>query len=246
MKKRVREFYKNLCFLLCSGTALSQAYINELVVDPQMDRTGDGKITSSDEYVEIYFERDLPVNIDGWRLELIDTTPETIYLKGEVNQKYFIIANPRGEQNNNGRIELYDGLGNLVDAVTYGNWDDGSGQLSPVPNGNASSLTNEALARCPDGSTNWIKTFSSMGFSNCTTNSNSPRLGIYKLPKNKVKIIGEGISGKRQVLESVGSLEKEGLEKVWQKEYTNEIAKPFEYEEFATNISKFYRLVDEN
>ncbi|MBU0467176.1 MAG: lamin tail domain-containing protein, partial [Nanoarchaeota archaeon] len=91
------------------------------------------------------------VDLTGWTLDLIDGTNETHALSGIIPaDEYLIILDPSGQQNNNGQLILYDNYGTLIDSVTYGNYDDGD--LSDnAPDGNADDITNECLARYPNG-----------------------------------------------------------------------------------------------
>jgi len=63
---------------------------------------------------------------------------------------FFTILNPSGQQNNNGRLVLSDDLGAEIDAVSYGNFDDGD-TSDNAPNGNANDVSDECLARINDG-----------------------------------------------------------------------------------------------
>ena len=138
--------------------------INEIVVDPQQDHNGSGTITDSDEFVELYNSSEFPVDITGWRLELIDTTPTSMTLEGIVAPRgYSFIQNPPGAQNNDGRTVLYDYDRNLIDAFSYGNW---QGNTLGIPNGNANSLDDESLSRYVDGSDNFVKTRATRGYAN--------------------------------------------------------------------------------
>jgi len=146
--------------------------INEFVVDPQTDWNNSSSITSSDEWIELYNNESIPININGWNLSLIDSTNETELLNGMISaQGYFIMLNPTGQQNNNGRIILYNELGSEVDSVTYGNWDDGN-ISDNAPDGNANDASDECLVRFPNGfdsnedSNDFIKTVCTFNVSN--------------------------------------------------------------------------------
>lgn len=141
--------------------------INEIVTNPQQDHDSSGGITGSDEFFELYNPSDSSVDLTNWRLELIDTTPETKTLEGIISPfGYSVIMNPPGQQNNNGRVELYDNASTLVDAFTYGNWDDGN-ILDNAPSGNILyGLLDESLSRFPDGSDFFIKTRATPGAPN--------------------------------------------------------------------------------
>ncbi|MFH1270953.1 MAG: lamin tail domain-containing protein [Nanoarchaeota archaeon] len=161
-------------FLVVGGLAFASyapvragpVYINEAVVDPQQDHSGSGNITPSDEFFELYNSGDSPVSLDGWTLGLIDTTPTVETLSGEIGVRdWFLISDPAGAQNNNGRLELWNDSGGLEDSVSYGNWDDGN-ILDNAPSGNSSWLGDESLSRYPDGSGNFIKTYATPGRAN--------------------------------------------------------------------------------
>src|SRR3989344_3285981 len=135
--------------------------INEMVVDPQQDHNGNGIISDTDELIELYNNSEFPVDIAGWRLELIDTTPASTTLEGIITQRgYSLIQNPPGAQNNDGRIEIFDNNGILVDGLSYGNWE---GNTLGIPNGNAHSLEDESLSRYFDG---FVKTKATPNYAN--------------------------------------------------------------------------------
>ena len=134
--------------------------INEIVTDPRQDHNGSGGlISTADEFFELYNPSDSSVDLTNWRLELIDTTPETKTLEGIISPfGYSVIMNPPGQQNDNGRIELYNNSNSLIDEISYGNWNDGN-ILDNAPSGNVlNGIFDESLSRYPDGSDNWIKT----------------------------------------------------------------------------------------
>src|SRR3989344_5796704 len=138
--------------------------INEIVVDPQRDHNGNGIITDSDELVELYNNSEFPADMAGWRLDLIDTTPASMALEGIITPRgYYLIQNPAGSQNNDGRIEIFDNNGSLVEGLSYGNW---LGNIFNIPNGNAHLLEDESLSRYPDGFDNFIKTRATPNYTN--------------------------------------------------------------------------------
>jgi hypothetical protein len=149
---------------------INNIVINEFTVDPQTDWSGNGPITDSDEFIELYNNNSFDVDITSWVIflndsdENIETIGSTIPAKG-----FFTILNPSGTQNNNGLIFLLDSLGALVDSVTYGNYDDGN-TSDNAPDGGSNDNSDECLARIPNGidsnvdSSDFIKTF-------CTFNS---------------------------------------------------------------------------
>lgn len=232
----MRKITSGLCAIVFSlglANPRAQVVINEIVVDPQQDRTEDSLITGSDEYFELFNSSDKEINLSGWRLELIDTTSED-YEFGNVKipaGDFFVVVNPRGQQNNNGRLKLYDNGGGLVDAVSYGDW---SGNDINIPDGNASGLENEALCRFPDGSNNWVKTYATPGRSNVS--SGVTRLSIEKIVEG-VKVSVEGGSGKNVVLERVSSLDGG-----WMSVYT--AVPPYSFED-SPKSTEFYRAREE-
>lgn len=177
------SFYSPMCAPTLGGSKPSVC-INEIVVDPQTDRTGDGRVTGSDEFFELFNASPTEAySLEGWTLELIDATSATNTLEKVMlaPQKFYVIRNPKGEQNNKGEIRLRDKERNLVDAVTYGTWNNGSGLLNAIPGGNSSALVNESLSRFPDGSRTWIKTYASPGKANISTEIQKPFIQEYTL-----------------------------------------------------------------
>jgi cysteine-rich repeat protein len=139
------------CILILTSLSSANIIINEFTTDPQQDWSGNGFITDgTDEWFELYNPTPNPVDLSGWTLYLIDTSPEAESLTGTILPfGYLNVLNPQGVQNNNGQIILYDLLGNQIDSVSYGNWDDGI--LSDnAPDGNSDSIENECLARIPN------------------------------------------------------------------------------------------------
>lgn len=140
-----------LVALVFAAAGARAVLINEFVVDPQSDWDGDGGIDSGDEWIELYNPSINSINLDGWKLNLIDSSNASQALQGFIApQDYVIILNPNGSQSNDGRIELVDSVGNLVDAVSYGNYGDGD-ILDNAVDGNAIALYDECLARYPNG-----------------------------------------------------------------------------------------------
>lgn len=119
-------------------------HLAEIVADPQTDWNGDNRITPSDEFVELYNPKADAVSLEGWRLFLNDSTPETWILGGPLGpHERRHLVNPPGELNNNGHVALLDATGRLVDEVRYGAWPGSVG----VPNADATGPLNEALRR---------------------------------------------------------------------------------------------------
>src|SRR3989344_5127423 len=144
--------------------------INEFVTDSQTDWDASGQTSSSDEWYELHNPEAGSIIVDNWYLKLIDSSIETQNLTGTIPAGgYLTVINPAGNQNDGGRIELYDNLNNLVDSVSYGNYNDGN-VSDNAPEGTAAGTSDECLARFPNGidsgidSSDFIKTF-------CTYNS---------------------------------------------------------------------------
>ncbi|MFH1098588.1 MAG: lamin tail domain-containing protein [Candidatus Uhrbacteria bacterium] len=95
----------------------SYVRINEFVSDPD-----DG-----DEWIELINIGDAPVNLASWIIE--DGTETRTILNAAIGtgeQRFYVIYKPKGRLNNSGdRIVLRDPNGRAVDAVSYGDWNDG-------------------------------------------------------------------------------------------------------------------------
>ncbi|MEN9626536.1 MAG: hypothetical protein RL557_864 [archaeon] len=126
--------------------------INEFAVDPQTDWDESGGAPGTDdEFIELYNDGALPVNVTGWTLSLIDTTPESQILSGIIPAGGFlVIQNPTGIQNNDGQIILSDLTLTVVDSVTYGTHNDGN-VADNADDGNSAGVSDECLARMPNG-----------------------------------------------------------------------------------------------
>ena len=147
--------------------------INEVVTDPQQDWSsndfngvpGSGKISSVDEYVELYIQAE-GIDLSEWTIELIDGTDfsgdltssgafdVSIYtsenggtLRNSAVGDFLLLANPDGSNamNNNVHVILKDTDGVVIDEVKLG------GQAAEAPSGNANSPGNEAVFRSPNG-----------------------------------------------------------------------------------------------
>jgi hypothetical protein len=138
--------------------------ITEVVTDPQLDHSessggnqvrfdalpGDGAVSSIDEFVEIYNAGVAAVDLRGFALEFLDTTPARFELgasrsgtlrlspgstlEGLLPGGYLLLGNPPGALNNRIDIALRDPDGAVVD-------------LLRVENGKAHSAFEEAVAR---------------------------------------------------------------------------------------------------
>src|SRR3989338_11628197 len=105
-----------IIFLALGLLPLVQAVvmINEFTTDPQSDWDGSGSVGSSDEFIELFNNGIGSVNITGWNLSLIDTTPVTQTLSGSILPgEYFVIINPTGTQNNDGQLVLKNSAGTI-------------------------------------------------------------------------------------------------------------------------------------
>ncbi|MBS3088424.1 lamin tail domain-containing protein [Candidatus Pacearchaeota archaeon] len=123
--------------------------INEFTVDPQTDWDGSGSATTSDEWVELYNTQPIPIDLTSWTLVLNDSTDEFESLIGIIPPYSYLVIYPDGSQNNDGQLLLYDNSSILIDAVAYGDWDDGN-TADNAPDGNANNITNECLSRLPN------------------------------------------------------------------------------------------------
>ncbi len=115
--------------------------IVEIVADPLSDWNDDGKLTGSDEYVELWNTGTQAVELGGWRLFLNDSTPNNADLSGVILPGERRLAlNPPGELNNNGHVALIAANGTPADEIRFGTW---SGSV--LPSADARNETDEAL-----------------------------------------------------------------------------------------------------
>jgi len=132
---------------------------------------GTGSITTSDEWIEIYNATSQSFDISNWTLEMIDSTPEvhvigsgggtevlyppTSTLTNFAPGSYFILGNPIGSNNNDTYVVLKNSLGVVIDDVEIGDDPEGDGDDDGAPepgeDGNADDISNEAVARFPNG-----------------------------------------------------------------------------------------------
>ena len=148
--------------------------INEVVTNPQHDWNnssggsgipfdpyyGDGSITLSDEYVEIFNGSSRSIDLRGWSLEMIDGTdeyhffgerphtterftPESATLGDFKSGAYLVVGNPPGSMRNDVLLILRDAYGFERDRVQLGQ--------GYAPGGQASGPEDEAVARIPNG-----------------------------------------------------------------------------------------------
>ncbi|MDD5340950.1 MAG: lamin tail domain-containing protein [Patescibacteria group bacterium] len=107
--------------------SLGTVVINEFVSDP-----ADGEV----EWVEIYNKNVFDIDLSGWKLiDGADTATELSGILGSnYDNRFFVIEKPKGKLNNAGdALILKDSNNNTIDAVSYGNWDNGfADQNAPV------------------------------------------------------------------------------------------------------------------
>ncbi len=179
----MRGLFLLLVFLLTVQFVQASVLINEFTVDPQTDwnANNDSSGDSGDEWFEIFNNGESTVDLTNWQLFLIDTTNATENLTGSIEpNQYLIISNPTGAENNDGQLILKDSSGITIDSVTFGDW---ANTIDNAPTGNADSITNECLARFPDGtdsntdSTDFIKTACTFNSANTLANQSTPQIG---------------------------------------------------------------------
>lgn len=155
--------------LLAAPAAADSVLITEVVTDPQADHSentggngmpydlapGTGTISSVDEFVELFNAGATPVDLTGYTLDFQDTTPSAYTfgvtstgalrfsdgssLEALLPGGFLLLGNPPGALNNRLEIELRDPGGALLDLLS-------------VPDGNATSALDEAVARLWSGS----------------------------------------------------------------------------------------------
>lgn len=156
-----------LLFLAAAAprAAADSVLITEVVTDPQADHSenaggngvpydllpGTGTISSVDEFVELYNAGISSVDLTGFTLDFLDTTPSSytfgstagtgtlIFASGSSLEEllpggFVLLANPPGALNNALDVELRDPLGVLRDSLVD-------------IDGNATSALDEAVAR---------------------------------------------------------------------------------------------------
>lgn len=156
--------------------------INEVVTDPQQDWSttgfngiaGSGSVTNADEFVELYV-RTSGLNLTGWTIELLDTSPVTgsltsggafqvsryIGLGNFTNTlagDYLVLGDVRGSgaMNNSILLVVKDSSGMVIDKVELGSDLEGDGAGDGAPDGTANggkanNATDEAILRYPNG-----------------------------------------------------------------------------------------------
>lgn len=158
-----------------TGTVL----INEVVTDPQQDWStndfdgtiGGNTVSSSDtdEWVELYIGT-TGINLTGWTISLEDGSGDIVdqslvaggafstsnylssgsgYFENTETGDFLVLGNPSGsgtvQMNNDVQVTLKDASGNTIDQVKLGG---GSGE---APSGSATGISDEAIARIPNG-----------------------------------------------------------------------------------------------
>jgi len=113
--------------------------INELVSDPE----------TGDEWIELYNTTTKTIDLTNWTIE--DGSNTKTILSGtigfETATKFFVITKPKGALNNAGDIiSLKNADGDIIDTVTYGDWDDGD-----LTNNAPVAENPSSLARANDG-----------------------------------------------------------------------------------------------
>jgi hypothetical protein len=170
------------------------------------------EITADDEWIEIYNGTGSPIDITGYRLVMTDSSTHTevlgdhtgaveVYSPGSSSGYfqpggYLVVGNPADQMNNAVYVQLYDAEDRLIDAVEIGDdpAQDGDGDGAPDPgaDGNASSVLDEAIARCPNGAdtdddpADFVKAAATIGSSNDTAcggmaalaGMSAPRVGL--------------------------------------------------------------------
>ncbi|MBU0760248.1 MAG: lamin tail domain-containing protein [Nanoarchaeota archaeon] len=180
MEKRILSA---LALLVILSTFSSAVVINEFTVDPQTDWDKDGSIsTTKDEWFELFNDGNTTIDLTNWTVFLNDNTNATEFLEGTILPgEYLTILNPEGSQSNDGQLILYNSLDQLIDSVTYGDWDDGN-ESDNAPDGNANDYTDECLSRMPNAQdtdndkNDFIKTRCTYGSENGITPPNEQSL----------------------------------------------------------------------
>ena len=162
MKRSLFTLFVLVLFVRASTAGL--ILITEIVTDPQLDHSesaggnnapydqtpGHGTVSSVDEFVELYNAGPEPLDLTGFTLRLLDTSPST-YVFGTTTtgvllfsagssltsllaDGFVLLGNPPGAMNNGITIEINDSSGTTLDSVT-------------VKNGAARHAGEESIAR---------------------------------------------------------------------------------------------------
>lgn len=108
------------CSATCQLEVISNAdiYINEFVADP---------VTGANEWIELYTSSTTQITITNWSIE--DGAGTKTKITGSIggSNKFLVIEKPSGALNNSGdAIILRNPQGDIINQVTYGDWDDGN------------------------------------------------------------------------------------------------------------------------
>lgn len=129
------------CSIEANTILAGDIIINELVADP----------ATGDEWIELYNKTQQNINLTGWTIE--DGSGTKTILNGTINYEtqtqFFIINKPKGSLNNSGDIIILKNPdADIIDTVTYGDWDDGD-----LSNNAPAAEKPYSLARLKDGET---------------------------------------------------------------------------------------------
>lgn len=123
-----------LCQIETESISPGDIRINELMADP----------SSGDEWLELYNTTQKEIDLNNWTIE--DGSATKTLLNSTID-KWLVITKPKGALNNSGdTVILKNKEGDIIDSITYGDWDDGD--LTD----NAPAATKpDSLARLRDG-----------------------------------------------------------------------------------------------
>ena len=95
--------------------AAGELLINEFVSDP---------LPKQEEWVELYNPSGRTVDLTEWTIR--EGSGRTTGLSGSLEEgEYLVVTSPSGSLNNAGdEISLLDPFGNVIDSLSYGNWED--------------------------------------------------------------------------------------------------------------------------
>jgi hypothetical protein len=116
----------------------SDIVINELVSDP---------VDSGDEWVELYNTTKSDIDLMDWTV--LDGSNAVTTLLGSIKSLgYFVVEKPKGNLNNAGdRVQIKDPSGNIIDVLSYGNWNDGDPSDNAPVASDPRSLARDAQSR---------------------------------------------------------------------------------------------------
>lgn len=136
--------------LIFFATLSSAIVINEFTTDPQTDWDDNGNVTAAEEWIEIYNDGATAIDLANWTIVMNDGSQANETLIGSLAAgQYKTILNPTGSLNLNGQILLLNPSGNVIDSVSYGDWNDTNIEDN-APDGNAISQFDECLSRIPN------------------------------------------------------------------------------------------------